>query len=124
MNWFKGWSEIKNPTASNSFDNLSSNFQSSIGVIKSSLLISVSPNKSIWLADLFSKIFFVFVIRFGIELNKDCLFLLMPSNAPALTNPSNCNLFMSLGFTLLIKSLIDLNFPFWILSFTIFDIAS
>ena len=63
-------------------------------------------------------------IILGIELNNDCLLLFNLSNAPALTKPSNCNLLISLGFTLLMKSLIDLNFPFSNLSLTIFDIAS
>ena len=105
-------------------DNLSSNFQSSIFEIILLSWVSTSPNRSIWLADLFSKIFLVLVIKFGIELNSDCLLIFRLSNAPALTNPSNCNLFISFGFTLSKKSVIDLNFPFSNLSLTIFDIAS
>ena len=50
------------------------------------------------------------------ELNKDFLFLFKLSNAPAFTKPSNCNLFISFGFILFTKSLIDLNFPLLILS--------
>ena len=123
MNWFSGWSEIKKPTASNSFDNLSSNFQSSIKFTISSSLISSEPNKSIWFATLLSKIFFDFKIKLGIELNKACLLALRLSKAPALTNPSNWSLFISLGFTLLIKSLIDINLPFWVLSIIMFDTA-
>ena len=60
----------------------------------------------------------------GIELNIDCLFSLSLSKAPALTRPSNCSLLISLGFILLIKSLIDKNFPLADLSLTILDIAS
>ena len=123
MNWFNGWSEIKKPTASNSLDSLSSNFQSSIKFTISSSLISSEPNKSIWFAILLSKIFFDFKIKLGIELNKACLLSLRLSKAPALTKPSNWSLLISLGFTLLIKSLIDLNLPFWILYLIIFDTA-
>ena len=61
---------------------------------------------------------------FGIELNNDCLLLFILSKAPALAKPSNWSLFISLGFTLEIKSLIDLNFPFFSLSLTILEIAS
>ena len=125
MNWFKGWSEIKKPTASNSFESLSSNFQSSILRIRSSsFLDNSSPKRSIWFADLFSKIFFDLRIKLGIELNKACLLFSKLSNAPALTRPSNCSLLISLGSTLLIKSFIELNFPFCSLSLTIFEIAS
>ena len=124
MYWFKGWSEIKKPTASNSFDNLSSKSQSSISSNMSRWLSSFSSNKPIWLADLFSKSFFDFVIILGIELNIDFLLLSKLSKAPALTKPSNWSLFISFGFTLVIKSRIDTKFPFKILSSTIFAIAS
>ena len=56
--------------------------------------------------------FFVFNIKFGIELNKACLLLSILSKAPALTRPSNWSLLISLGLTLFRKSLIDLNLPF------------
>ena len=84
----------------------------------------LSENKSIWLASLFSEIFLFFKIKLGIELKIACLFEFKLSNAPAFTNPSNYNLFISLGLTLFIKSLIDLNFPFNSLSSTILEIAS
>ena len=72
-NWLIGWSEIKKPTASNSFESLSSNFQSSTkDTILSSFFWS-SLNKSIWFKFLLSNIFFDFKIKLGIELNKDCL---------------------------------------------------
>ena len=57
-------------------------------------------------------------------MNNACLFEFKLSNAPALTNPSNWSLLISLGFTRFKKSLIDLNFPLFNLSLTIFDIAS
>ena len=61
---------------------------------------------------------------FGIELNKACLLTLNLSNAPACTRPSSCNLFISLGFTLFIKSDKFLNSPLFNLSFITLDIAS
>ena len=60
--------------------------------------------------------FLDFVIKLGIELNRDCLLTFKLSKAPALTSPSSCNLFMSFGFTRFKKSLIDLNGPFFTLS--------
>ena len=63
-------------------------------------------------------------MSFGIELNKELLFLQSVSNAPAFTNPSNCSLLISLGLTLLIKSSNELYFPFFSLSLITFDIAS
>ena len=36
--------------------------------------VSSSEKRSIWLADLLSKIFLVFKIKFGIESKSDCLF--------------------------------------------------
>ena len=71
MNWFNGWLEIKKPTASNSLESLSSKSQSLVFEIISSSSLILSPNKSIWLADLFSKLFFDLVIKLGIELNKE-----------------------------------------------------
>ena len=82
---------MKKPTASNSLDKRSSNFQSSI-----SLIISFSENFLLQktnlfdLLDLFSNIFLVFRMKFGIESKSDCRFLFILSNAPALTKPSNC----------------------------------
>ena len=58
------------------------------------------------------------------DINKLQLEGLVKAGAPALTKPSNWSLFISLGFTRLIKSFIDLNFPFSLLSLTIFDNAS
>ena len=124
VKWFKGWSEIKKPTASNSFASLSSNFQSSILLTISSWIFSSSENKSIWFADLFSKIFLLLVIILGIELNNACLLGFILSNAPAFTSPSSWSLLISFGLTLFKKSLIDKNLPFAILSLTIFEIAS
>ena len=124
MNWFNGWSEIKKPTASNSFDNLSSNSQSFVFSIICVSFSSSSPNKSIWFAILLSKLFLDLVMILGIELNIDFLLLFKLSKAPALTKPSNWSLLISLGFILFIKSLIVLNFPLLILSLTILDIAS
>ena len=73
---------------------------------------------------MFSKIFLDFVMKFGIELNNDCLFKFILSKAPAFTKPSNCNLLISFGLTLFKKSFMELNFPFLILSSTIFETAS
>ena len=58
------------------------------------------------------------------ESYKARLLTLILSNAPALTNPSNCNLLISFGFTRFKKSLIDLNFPFLVLSLIILETAS
>ena len=63
-------------------------------------------------------------MNFGIELNSDCLFKFILSKAPAFTKPSNCSLLISFGFTLSKKSFIELNFPFLILSSTMFETAS
>ena len=120
--WFRGWSETKKPRVSNSFDNLISTFQSFIFSINVSSFSSL--NKSTWLAELFSKMFFDFKIILGIELNNDCLLLLILSKAPALTKPSSCNLFIFFGFTLFIKFVRSLKSPLFILSSTIFEIAS
>ena len=54
----------------------------------------------------------------------DCLLSFNSSKAPALTKPSSCNLLISFGLILFIKSLIEVNFPLDNLSLTIFDIAS
>ena len=115
---------MKKPTASNSLDNLSSNFQSSIFNTISLSCTSSDPKRSIWLVALFSKIFFILTIKFGIELNNACLLLLILSKVPALTNPSNCSLLIFFGSTLFKKLLTDLNSPFLILSLTIFETAS
>ena len=115
---------MKKPTDSNSFDSLSSNAQSLIFATKSTSWSSSDPKRSIWLVALFSCIFLFFNIKFGIELNNACLFILILSKAPALTSPSNWSLLISLGLTLYKKSLIDLNSPLLILSLTTFEIAS
>ena len=68
--------------------------------------------------------FFDFVIKLGMELNKDCRLIFRLSKAPALTSPSNCNLLISFGLTRFKKSLMDLNGPLLILSWTILETAS
>ena len=91
---------------------------------KSTSSFSSILNKSIWLADLFSWMFFDFNIMFGIDFNNECLLFTKLSNAPACTRPSSCNLLISFGFTRLIKSDKFLKFPFFNLSLTTLDIAS
>ena len=56
------------------------------------------------------KMFFDFVIKLGMELNKDCRLIFKLSKAPALTSPSSCNLLISFGFTRFKKSLIDFKY--------------
>ena len=60
----------------------------------------------------------------GIELKILLLSFSNSSNTPAFVSPSNCNLFTSFEDTLYMKSEIDLNFPFFSLSWIIFEIAS
>ena len=103
---------MKKPTDSNSFESLSSNSQSLVSSRIFISLSSISSNKSIWFAVLLSKSFLDFVIILGIELNIDCRLLSRLSKAPAFTKPSNCNLLISFGSTLLIKSFIEIKFHF------------
>ena len=115
---------MKNPNVSNSFDSLLSIFQSSNISIKLCSCSLSSEKRFIWFAVLFSKVFLDFKIILGIELYKDCLFLNNLSNAPDFPKPSSCSLLISFGLTLLIKSEIFLNLPFFSLSLTTLDIAS
>ena len=114
---------MKKPTASNSFDNFSSNCQSFVRIKRNSFS-STSLNKSIWFLILFSEIDLDVKIKFGIDSKIDFLLIFKLSKAPAFARPSNWSLFMFFGSVLRIKSFKDLNLPFFSLSFTIWLIDS
>ena len=73
LNWVKGWSDIKKPKVSNSFDSFSSKGQSSVFAKMLSFFTSSLLKSSAWFNDLFSKSFLDLSIILGIELNKDAI---------------------------------------------------
>ena len=76
---------MKKPKVSNSFDSFSSKGQSSVFAKMLSFFTSSLLKSSAWFNDLFSKSFLDLSIILGIELNKDFLFKLNESKAPAFT---------------------------------------